>query len=253
MRRDRKPLTRISAHLLGTLAISLAVSQQCSPTTVLAITDVRNHRIILAADSLVRHIDAPPENRCKIHVVTSDCAFAMVGMYTHDSPAFDLSELGESACRSGGDLKQRADNFLATAFPKVAEVVKALETTDPAYLKQRYEGKPVIEVLFAGQQEQRPAVFTRGAILEDGVLKPEAISIPSERIHVFAGVNGHIQAYLRSHPGWDEEGAVNAALRLISLEAAAHPDLVGMPISIGAVESDGQFHWIQRGKCAAQP
>jgi hypothetical protein len=252
MRRDRKSLTRISVHLLGTLAVSVGVSQQCSPTTVLAITDVRNHRIILAADSLVRHRYAPAENRCKIHVVTSDCAFAMVGMYRHESPAFDLSELGEAACRSGGDLKQRADNFLATAFPKVAEVVRVLETTDPDYLK-RYEGKPIIEVLFAGQQEQRPAVFTRGAILEDGVLKPEAISVPSERIHVFAGVNGHIKTYLRSHPGWENEGDVTAALRLISLEAAAHPDLVGLPISIGTVDSSGAFHWIERGKCDGQP
>ncbi|HEX3820465.1 MAG TPA: hypothetical protein VHW45_09040 [Candidatus Sulfotelmatobacter sp.] len=253
MRKDRKSLTRIAAHVLGTLAVPLWVSQQCSPTTVLAITDVRNHRIILAADSLVRHRYAPPENRCKIQVVTSDCAFAMVGMYRYANPAFDLSELGESACRSAGDLKQRADNFLATALPRVAEIVKALEITDPAYLKQRYEGKPVIEVLFAGQQEQRPAVFTRGTILEDGVLKPEAISVPSDRIDVFAGVNGHIRSYVRSHPGWEEEGAVNAALRLINLEAAAHPDLVGLPISIGTVESNGKFHWIERGKCGLQP
>ncbi|HEY1678600.1 MAG TPA: hypothetical protein VGG04_12870 [Candidatus Sulfotelmatobacter sp.] len=252
MRKDRKLSTRISAHVLGALAISLGVSQPCSPTTVVAITDVRHHRIILAADSLVRHRYAPPENRCKIHVVTSDCTFAMVGMYRHKSPAFDLSELGESACRSGGDLKQRADSFLATAFPKVVEIVKAMKTSDPDSL-QRYAGKPIIEVLFAGQQEQRPAVFMRGVILENAVPRPEAISIPSERIDVFAGVNGHIRAYLRSHPDWENEGDVSVALRLINLEAAAHPDLVGPPISIGAVDSSGEFHWIERGKCAAQP
>jgi hypothetical protein len=161
--------------------------------------------------------------------------------------------LGESACRSNGDLKERADRFLAMALSKLDEVVKALETTDPDDFRQRYEGKPVVEVLFAGQQEQRPAVLMRGAILEDGMLKPEAISVPSERIHVFAGVNGHIRAYLRNHPNWEDEGDISVARRLINLEASAHPDLVGLPISIGTIDSSGSFQWIERGKCDTQP
>ena len=93
----------------------------------------------------------------------------------------------------------------------------------------------------------------RGAILEGGVVKPEVISVPSERIHVFAGVNGHIKSYVRSRPGWEDEGPVNAALHLIKLEAAAHPDLVGLPVSIGTVDSSGAFHWIERGRCNNQP
>ena len=238
-----------AAGLLGTLVVLFWTCRPCSPTTVLAITDSRNSRIVIAADSLVQHRYRPAEHRCKIHVVTDDCTFAMAGMYKHQSPSFDLFTLGQAACRSSGDLKQRANNFLSIALPELAEVVKDLGITDAAYVKQHNNGKPIIEVLFIGAFEDKPAVFARGVVLENGILKPDAIRVPTERARVFVGVNGHIEAYINSHPKWEQGGDINAAQRLIKLEVAAHPDMVGLPISIGMVDSSGRFQWVQRGIC----
>ena len=75
-------------------------------------------------------------------------------MYTQQIPAFDLFILGRDACKGSGDLKQRSDRFLSTAFTKVYEVVKYLAATDADYLRNQYEGKPVIEVFFIGVYKQ---------------------------------------------------------------------------------------------------
>ncbi|MGH9495244.1 MAG: hypothetical protein ACRD3B_09625 [Candidatus Sulfotelmatobacter sp.] len=232
-----------------TLTAWLSLCRPCSPTCVVAITNRKTGEIVLAADSLVRHRYTPSESKCKIHVVTTDCTVAMVGMYKQQFPAFDLLALSQFACRGPGDLKQRADTFLSTALPRVTEAVNYSQNTDPDSLKQQYEGKPIIEVLFAGAYKHKPAIFVRGAVLENGVLKPEAVSVPSERVHLFAGVNGHIRAYIQNHPGWEADGGVPAALRLIKIEVEAHPDIVGPPISVGTVNSNGEFHWVQRGEC----
>jgi len=173
----------------------------------------------------------------------------MAGMYKQDTPAFDLFALGQSACRSSGDLKQKADYFLSAALPQLVEIMKDLAITDADYLKQHNEGKPIIEVLFVGAYEGKPAAFARGVVPENGILKPEVINVPSDRVHLFAGVNGHIRAYINSHPRWEQGGDINAAQRLIELEAAAHSDMVGLPISIGVVASSGRFRWIHRGRC----
>ncbi len=249
LRRNGKAARFPAAGILGTLIVALWMCRPCSPTTVLAITDGRNNQIVIAADSLVQHRYGPAESRCKIHVVTNDCTFAMAGMYKQDTPAFDLFALGQSACRSSGDLKQKADYFLSAALPQLVEIMKDLAITDADYLKQHNEGKPIIEVLFVGAYEGKPAAFARGVVPENGILKPEVINVPSDRVHLFAGVNGHIRAYINSHPRWEQGGDINAAQRLIELEAAAHSDMVGLPISIGVVASSGRFRWIHRGRC----
>jgi hypothetical protein len=146
-------------------------------------------------------------------------------------------------------LKERADLFLKVALPKLGEVVKDLEITDSAYMEQQYEGKTIIEVLFAGAYRQHPAVFIRGAILKRGALEPEVISVPFDRVAVFAGVNDKIGAYIKGHPNWKNDGVIRTVNRLIGIEATSHPDLVGLPVSIGTVDASGEFHWLQRGEC----
>jgi hypothetical protein len=249
MRTNGKLFKSISVRVVGVLLLSLGTGLQCSPTTVLVISDTGNNRIVIAADSLVRRRYRPAESRCKIHVVTDDCTMTMVGMYKLQDPPFDLLALGKAACMSGGDLKQRADRFLTMAFPQLTEILPSLGKTDPAYLKQLNDGKPLVELFFIGAYRQQPAVFARGVILESGILKPEAIEVPSERLHLFAGVNGHIRTYIRTHSDWDREGDISAARRLLELEVDAHPDIVGLPASIGTVDSRGRFHWLEPGKC----
>jgi hypothetical protein len=177
--------------------------------------------------------------------------FTMSGLYDQRVPPFDLFSLGESACRSNGDLRARADGFLATAFPQVAAVVGQLATTDPSYLRQSFEGKPVIEVLFIGIYRGHLSIFARGAVLENGRLKKETDEAVSGDDGFFSGANDHIIAYIGSHPGWRKHGVVIAVRHLVELEADAHPDLVGGPISVLTVDGRGKPRWIDKGKCEA--
>jgi hypothetical protein len=173
----------------------------------------------------------------------------MTGIYKQESPAFDAFQLGQSACRTKGDLKQKADEFLTSALPKLTAVVNDMELNDSDYLKKEYEGKPLVEAFFIGAYEDQPAVFIRGAILENGILESETIGVPWDGIAVFAGVTGHIRKYVKTHPEWLLHVGVKQANRMIEIEAAAHPDLVGLPVSLGTVDSSGTFRWVQRGNC----
>ena len=144
---------------------------------------------------------------------------------------------------------QRADGFLASVFPQIAEVVKYMRVTEPRYLEEHYEGKPVVEVLFLGMYNQHPAVFLRGVALKDGVLRKEAGEVTYDDQAIFAGANTAIIDYVGRHPDWKQVGSIETAEQLIKLEVDARPNIVGIPISIVTIDASGRIHWVKQGKC----
>lgn len=234
------------------LRISVATLLFCSGaqcTTLVAIRDGDKDRIVIATDSLVRGRYTPAELQCKIHVVAKDCAFAASGLYESQKPVFRISSYARSACKSGGDLMQRADSFLAEVFPRITEVVKFMRDTEPRYLQEHYEGKPVFEVLFIGTYNQHPAVFLRGIAFQHGVLSKEAGEVTYDDQAIFSGANTAILDYVARHPDWKQLGSIEAAQYLIKLEVGARPNIVGLPISVVTVDGTGSIRWVQKGKC----
>ena len=244
----RYPRFIVSAHVPW-LLIAFFASDIPAATTVVTVRDPVHNRVFIAADSMARHQRSPDDLRCKIHIITNDCVFAMAGMYENRIPPFDLFSFGESACRSPGDLKQRADAFLLSVFPAIRSVTGALAKNEPDYFKQ-FIGKPVVEVLFVGNYNGRLSIFARGVILlPNGNLKPETAEAVSDNDYFFAGANQEIKAYVNSHPGIWKRGVIAAARRLVAIEIDAYPGIVAEPISILTVYASGHRGWINPGKC----
>jgi hypothetical protein len=173
----------------------------------------------------------------------------MTGMYEMQVPDFNLADFADAACRGHGNLKIRADAFLSAVTPKVVEVIHYLYATEPDYVRQEYEGKPVIEVFFAGPYKGRPGIFSRGLILENGKLKDEIDEAVHDDEGLFSGANDHIVTYINTHSAADKKPTTENAKRYVEMEANAHPDIVGGPISIVILDGTGHIRWKQQGTC----
>src|SRR6266581_1771784 len=115
------PRRIVPTHVLWICVMDFLFSSLGFGTTVVAIRDASRDEIVIASDALVRRRYTPDQTICKIKIIAKDCAFTMGGMYTQQRPPFDLFSFAEHACRSSGNLRQRADSFLVAVFPQISE------------------------------------------------------------------------------------------------------------------------------------
>ena len=79
-------------------------------TSVVALVDRQNNRLVLAADCRVnRNYDSV--SQCKI-IEDLDCVVVIAGLYKEVATGFQLRQLVHEACREKGDLRSRAEAFL---------------------------------------------------------------------------------------------------------------------------------------------
>jgi hypothetical protein len=222
-------------------------------TSVVALIDRANQRLVIAADCRVNR-GLGPVSTCKI-IQEPGCTVAMAGLYEVRNSDFHLREYIRAACREPGDLRSKAEAFLRISRQPFQEAVSRIRKVAPADFVNTIANKPT-EVIFAGIQDGEIGLIVRGLVADSaGKVKVERFesTTPSfRRIGYFMGLNGHIRSYIKSHPEWAKEDYAKLAPRFVELEIEAHPDLAGLPVSALQIDNKGDVVWLAKGACDAR-
>jgi hypothetical protein len=224
-------------------------------TTVVALIDKKHHRVVLAADSLMRRTYAGTTfQQCKI-VRQPECAFAMAGLLNKETPPLHLKDLAETACGLPGDLLEKADGFMELAKGPVTTVAQFLRVNEPKFYAHTVAASngELVMVAFAGAQKGNPSIFVRGFRIDNqGGLTPISYSVVAPNdLGFFAGFTESIAAYVKANPHWTKMDRVSAARKFLQIEIAAHPEGVGPPLSILTIDKLDRVKWISPGLCTA--
>lgn len=219
-------------------------------TSVVGLVDKTNQRVVIAADCRVnRQLDSVSE--CKI-ITEPGCTVAMAGLYEEKTTAFHLRQLVAAACRYPGDLRAKADAFLRFSKIPYERAVRHIRAADPDDFARTIHNKST-ELIFAGLQDGQIALIVRGLVADSAanisVERFESTAPSYSRAGFFLGLNGHIRAYVKTHPDWGKEEYAKVARQFVEMEIEAHPDLAGPPISELQIDKDGHVHWLDKGAC----
>jgi hypothetical protein len=228
-------------------------SMHLSATSVVALIDRANHRLVIAADCRVSR-GHKPFSACKI-IQEPGCTAAIAGLYDERNSGFHLREYVHVACREPGDLRAKAEAFVRMARRPYEQTARWMRESQPADFTETMANKPT-EVVFAGLQHGEPGLIVRGLEADSEgniwVERFESTAPSYSRIGYFIGLNGHIRAYIKSHPDWGKEDYTKLAPRFVELEIEAHPDLAGLPVSALQIDNKGVVVWLDKGMCDAR-
>lgn len=246
----------------ATLILWILLATPCWATTVIALIDGKQNRIILAADSMAVGVVEEEsmqgvrltDKTCKIFLLPG-CAFAINGQIKNPALAFDVVDLASQACASKGSLRKKANEFVKVAQQPTAKLVQFIYDHDQKLFSEKLmaESQEILRVVFAGVQEGRASLFVRGfKVHEDATIEPVSQNIDEAKPGLMIaaiGFNDEIAQYAAAHHLGDTDLVVTAE-KLVELEIAKHPDDVGEPISILEIDSAGQ-HWRKAGICGS--
>jgi hypothetical protein len=248
-----KPGFRILLAIILLFGSPALFSMHLSATSVVALIDHANQKLVIAADCRVSR-GLHPVSACKI-IQEPGCTVAMAGLYEEMTTPFHLREFVRDACREPGDLRAKADAFLRISRRPYEKAVTRIRKGDPADFAKTIVNKPT-EVIFAGIQDGELGLIVRGLVADsNGKIRVERFesSAPGyARIGYFIGLNGHIRSYIRSHPDWAKEDYAKLAPRFVELEIESHPDLAGLPVSALQIDHKGDVVWLAKGACDAR-
>jgi hypothetical protein len=242
-------LRRLVLLVTGTLFLPAVATA----TSVVALIDNTNHRVVIAADCRVNR-ELVSLSECKI-IEEPGCTVAIAGLYRENATAFDLRRFVDAACRYHGDLREKAEAFLRLSRKSYEAAIRHIRETDPREFSRTIENRPT-EVIFAGLLKGHVMLFVRGFVADSqGKItteRYESSDTPNSPIGYFAGLNGRIRERVKPFSQWERLGYAEAARRFVEMEISANPDLAGLPISELEINDHGTVHWISRGTCDAR-
>jgi len=226
------------------------LSTPATATSVVALIDNTNHRVVIAADCRVNR-QLVSLSECKI-IDEPGCTVAIAGLYQENATAFNLRRFVDAACRYHGDLREKAEAFLRLSRRSYEAAVRHIRETDPGEFRRTIENRPT-EVIFAGLLKGHLTLYVRGFVADpQGKItteRYESSDTPNSSIGYFVGLNGHIRERVKPFSQWEHLGYAEAARRFVEMEISANPDLAGLPISELEIDGHGTVHWISRGAC----
>jgi hypothetical protein len=239
------------AALAFVMASDLSAPMLVNATSVIALIDKSNHKLVIAADSLVVNPASGSHPECKI-IVKPGCAVAIAGLYHENATGFDLRTLVDAACRYPGDLREKSEAFVRLAKRPFELAVQHIRVTDPDDFKQTTENKPT-EVIFAGRRGEHLALLVRGLIGDSHgkvrVERFESTETSTSSIGYVVGLNRKVREKAHFYDQWDRLGYIAAARHLVETEIKANPNLAAAPISEIEIDERGNVHWVSRGAC----
>jgi hypothetical protein len=222
-------------------------------TSVVALIDRANHKLVIATDCRVSR-GSRTVSACKI-LQEHGCTVAMAGLYEEGNSDFHLREYIHAACLEPGDLRAKAEAFVRMARIPYERAVRGIRENQRADFVKTIANKPT-EVVFAGIQNGEPGLIVRGLEADSAgrikVERLESVAPTYPRMGYFIGLNGHIRAYIKSHPDWGKEDYDKIAPRFVELEIEAHPNLAGLPVSALEIDNKGVVVWLEKGACDAR-
>ena len=134
------------------------------------------------------------------------------------------------------------------------QAVRSIREGQPGDFAQTIANKPT-EAIFAGTLNGHISLIVRGLVADSAgrisVERFESFAPFYSRTGFFLGLNGHIRAYVKSHPDWQNDGLTKAAHQFVEMEIAAHPNFAGPPISELEINNERRVDWLARGACGA--
>lgn len=219
-------------------------------TSVVALIDRANNRLVIAADCRVDR-DSGPTSECKI-IDEPGCIVAIAGLYAEKSSGFELRALVRRACNDPGNLQSKAERFVEAARAPYEAAIRRIREVSPQDFVRTTANQPT-EVIFAGVQDGKVALVVRGFIADSQALviveRYDNVGPENSGLGYFLGLNKQIRAYVSSHPNWKKIGYPKAARRFVQMEIQAHPDLASPPISEVEIDGKGSVKWLSLGAC----
>jgi hypothetical protein len=229
---------------------TLFLPAPANSTSVVALMDKTNHRVVIAADCRVNR-QLASVSECKI-IAEPGCTVAMAGLYEEKATGFHLRQIANAACQYPGDLRAKAEAFLRFSKIPYERAVRHIRAADPDDFARTLHNKPT-ELIFAGLQDGQTALIVRGLVADSAgnisVERFESTAPSYTRTGFFLGLNGHIRAYVKAHADWGKEDYAKVASQFVEMEIEAHPDLASQPISEVEVDKEGSPHWLAKGVC----
>ena len=241
------------AKLTALLVCILLLSPMVKGTSVAALLESKNRRIVIAADCRVNRM-SDSLSECKI-IAEPGCTAAIAGLFREDGAAFHLRTLATEACHFPGTLHDKAEVFLRAAKTPYERAVRRIRDLDPADFRNTVANKPT-EVIFAGIENGHLALYVRGLIADSTgrvtLERHEASEGTASSMGFFAGLNLEIRKYVETHGNWAREEYLSIARKFVEMEIQANPDLAGPPISEIEIDDRGVVHWISGGACVVR-
>jgi hypothetical protein len=232
------------------LVCLLVFSVSLQATSIVALIDRANNRLVIAADCRVDR-DSGSRLGCKI-ITEPGCVAAIAGLYAEKSSGFELRALVRKACNDPGNLQSKAERFVEAARAPYEAAIRRIREASPQDFAMTIVNQPA-EVIFAGVQDGEVALVVRGFIADSEarvtVERHDNVGPENSGLGYFLGLNKEIRAYASSHPNWTKVGYPKAARRFVQLEIQGHPDLASHPISEVEIDGKGSVNWLSLGAC----
>ncbi len=241
------PGVRVAMLLVGSL---LVLSPYLPATSVVALVDRANNKLVIAADC---RVDRSSGSRLECKIISEPgCVVAIAGLYVEKSSGFELRTLVHRACNVPGNLQSKAEAFVEAARAPYEAAIRRIQEASAQDFARTTVNQPT-EVIFAGVQDGQVALVVRGFIADSearvSVERYDNVGPENSGLGYFLGLNERIRAYIKSHPNWTKMGCSKAASRFVQMEIQAHPDLASPPISEIEIDSKGRFKWLSLGVC----
>jgi hypothetical protein len=219
----------------------------CSATTLVALWTP--DRIVLGADSMVVTEGPAAFDACKI--VNADGTWlAVSGLVTDSTAGFELGPLARLALGASGTMKEKLTRFADSVQTPLQRAYDGLRRDSPVEHARFASGRPVLQAIFAGQENGRPVLATvafvpgTGGSLELRASLVDGSDARGPRL-IYAGQQDRIREYLKAHREWFAADRQEIVRSLVQLEVDGGPGLVGGPIDIVEIDAAGT-HWVQR-------
>ena len=207
-------------------------------------------QIAVAADTRETSSDGAVSLPVSKIFAEKDAFFTMTGLRNCGDVAFDADTFARAACRLGGTLKRRCEQFAISVRQPLLEAVQHILRTRPDDFETDLRSRVALGVLFFG--------FVSGRLEVAGVLfKAEELNGlvnltvettgEARRDFVLLDAPGDIRDEFQS--GMSElevrQDPVGVARKFIEFAADKSPGQVGRPIEVIRITRDGA-NWIQR-------
>lgn len=183
--------------------------------------------------------------------------YAVVAGIASATNGFDIIQTLRSLNRPGAtldDLVRAAD----AAVPAVlVNLLTSIEAIQPGVFEQAYRNRPALQIAFLGVEQRQPQarVTEYVAISDAGDIRvvPHTMSCPAvdRTCNYFLGISDKIQASVRAEPKLLKTIGSEQVERLIRLEYADRPDVVGGPVTMISYTPSGLGE-VREGACHAQ-
>jgi hypothetical protein len=225
---------------LKRILLFLMSAAACGATTLVAVWTP--DEIVLAADSKLMYdgATAGANTVCKIQR-EGETFFAFSGLVDDPASGFNAAAIARRAAQAAGGAERRVAAFEKYAVVELKKAIEGIRYDSPSDYKYLRQGHPVLQAIFALPGPTAPVLAIAGFQLDEkGEVRSfsrvvaDGSDSAGARV-IYAGQQGHIRSYLKSHAEWQNEPPAVLVRKLVELEIGDGTGRVGGPVDIVSV------------------